>query len=229
VSDWQLEYYQTASGRCPVREYVDALDDDEAARVTFDLDLLAEFGLDLRAPYVRSLGAKLWELRTHGRVQHRVLHFAATGRRLVVVARVHKEDSADTTPRNRNSATSSRRLPGKDGPMKHQQYVAEREARDPGFKAARDALRPQYEFQRALIAARLTRGLTQEDLAARLGTTQSAIARLERGTYRPRVETLHQLAEILDVEFAITPEVPLAVRPRRRSGTRRRVGLAATG
>ena len=87
--------------------------------------------------------------------------------------------------------------------MNHQEYVAEREAREPAFRAARDALRPQFEFRRALISARLRAGLTQLQLAERLGTTQSAIARMENGTSTPTVETLRRLAEALGIRFEI--------------------------
>ncbi len=89
--------------------------------------------------------------------------------------------------------------------MNHQEYVAEREAREPAFREARQALRPHYEFRRALIAARLRSGLSQAQLAERLGTTQSAIARLETGQSTPKIETLCKLARVLDIRFEITP------------------------
>lgn len=82
---WSLVYYTTASGHSPVREYLDGLDAEEAAKVTYDLDLLQEFGTQLGAPYVRNIRGKLWELRTRGRSQHRVLYFAASGRQLVLL------------------------------------------------------------------------------------------------------------------------------------------------
>lgn len=66
MSAWSLIYYETPGGRCPVKEYLLELDARERARVTFDLDLLEEYGLDLGAPYVRSIRGKLWELRTRG-------------------------------------------------------------------------------------------------------------------------------------------------------------------
>ncbi len=85
MSEWSLVYYETANRRCPVQEYLDSLDSETAARVKFDLDLLKEFGLGLGAPYVRSLGGKLWELRTTGHPQCRVLYFAASGKRFVLL------------------------------------------------------------------------------------------------------------------------------------------------
>ena len=47
----------------------------------------------------------------------------------------------------------------------------------------------------ALIAARTAAHLSQADLAARLGTTQSAIARLESGRISPSLSTLRRYAE----------------------------------
>ncbi len=93
--------------------------------------------------------------------------------------------------------------------MNLQEYIEEREAREPAFRTAREALRPQYEFRRALIAARLGAGLTQTELAVVLGTTQSAIARLESGTIVPSVETLCRLADHLGIHFEITPRAGL--------------------
>lgn len=90
--------------------------------------------------------------------------------------------------------------------MNLQEYIVERETRDPNFRAAREALRTQYEFRRALIAARLAAGLTQAQLAQRLGTTQSAIARLESGTITPTVDTLCRLADVLGMQFQIAPQ-----------------------
>lgn len=95
--------------------------------------------------------------------------------------------------------------------MNLEDYITAREARDPEFAAAREALRPQYEFRRALIKARLERGLTQRAMAEKLGVKQSALARWEAGETLPTLTTLYRLAQVLDLEFAITPERPLVV------------------
>ncbi|MDP2937005.1 MAG: helix-turn-helix transcriptional regulator [Dehalococcoidia bacterium] len=102
-----------------------------------------------------------------------------------------------------------------DGEADYDAHVAEMEATDPAFREACERLRPQYEFRKALISARLGVGLTQKDLAERIGATQPAIARLERGERLPTVDTLHRLATVLGVDFLITPEEPLIVRPHR--------------
>lgn len=85
------------------------------------------------------------------------------------------------------------------------EFIREQEEKDPEFRAAREASRPQFEFQRTLILARQAAGLTQQELADRIGTTQSAISRLEFGDSWPRVDTLLKLARELDVTFEITP------------------------
>ena len=46
-------------------------------------------------------------------------------------------------------------------------------------------------------------GLTQAELAERIGTTQSAIARLERGIGRPTLERLSQIAEATGLELQV--------------------------
>ena len=93
MDTWSVQYYETANGRCPVQEYLDTLEADEAAKVRFDLDLLESHGVELGAPYVRRVRGKLWELRTTARSQHRLLYFAATGKRLVVVHAFTKKTS----------------------------------------------------------------------------------------------------------------------------------------
>ena len=45
--------------------------------------------------------------------------------------------------------------------------------------------------------------LSQRELAERVGTTQSAIARLERGGRPPRIDTLLRIAEALDCDLTI--------------------------
>jgi len=57
---------------------------------------------------------------------------------------------------------------------------------------------------------RVRRGLTQAELAALCGTTQSAVARLERGARPPRLDTLLRIANALDCELDVR------LRPRTR-------------
>lgn len=57
---------------------------------------------------------------------------------------------------------------------------------------------------RALVhRLRTEAGLTQAELAARMGTTQSAIARMEGGGARPTLETLERLAAAIGAELVV--------------------------
>jgi uncharacterized protein len=73
-------------------------------------------------------------------------------------------------------------------------------------RPGRAVLNLREDFQEALLAARIGAGMTQAQLAARIGTTQSAIARLESGTTKPTVETLSRLADALGLGFEIAPQ-----------------------
>ena len=62
-------------------------------------------------------------------------------------------------------------------------------------KAAYDALESRYAIIEALIKARHEAGFSQAEIATRIGTTQSAIARLEGGRVSPSIETLFKYAK----------------------------------
>jgi ribosome-binding protein aMBF1 (putative translation factor) len=66
---------------------------------------------------------------------------------------------------------------------------------DPEVRAIYDELAPEYEIARAVIKARIAAGLTQDQLAQLMGTTQPVIARLESGRARPSMSTLLRVAK----------------------------------
>ena len=63
-----------------------------------------------------------------------------------------------------------------------------------GVRRAYEEQAPAYAIARAVIAARTRRGLTQAELAARMETSQSYIARLEAGRVLPTMKTLLRVA-----------------------------------
>ena len=65
---------------------------------------------------------------------------------------------------------------------------------DPRVRKAYDDTAPEFEIARELIAARARAGLTQAQVASRMGTTQSAVARLEGGKL-PSFRTLVRYAK----------------------------------
>ena len=66
---------------------------------------------------------------------------------------------------------------------------------NPDVKREYDALAWEFEFSAELLRARLRAGLSQVELAERMGTSQSAIARLESGRTLPSAKTLLRFAE----------------------------------
>lgn len=68
-----------------------------------------------------------------------------------------------------------------------------RAGHSPEYAAERTRLAPCEALARLVIARRIKYGLTQEQLAERMGTSVSAISRLESGRHRPNVETLERL------------------------------------
>ena len=69
----------------------------------------------------------------------------------------------------------------------------------PGVRKAYDALAEESAFLDKVLKARAASGLTQAQVAERVGTTQSAIARLESGTakHSPSLATLQRYAKAL--------------------------------
>lgn len=66
---------------------------------------------------------------------------------------------------------------------------------DPEFQKEYEALEPEFALARTLIEARINAGLTQEEVAERMGTTQSVVARLEGGGSLPSMKTIRRYAE----------------------------------
>jgi len=83
--------------------------------------------------------------------------------------------------------------------------TVKRKTRAARSRVATPSSRQREAFQEQLVAARLAAGLTQSKLATRIGTTQSAIARLEGGTITPTIETLSRLADEVGLRFEIAP------------------------
>ena len=78
-----------------------------------------------------------------------------------------------------------------------------RAARSPDYRAEHERLRPYEALARMVIDRRIRHGLTQPQLAARMGTSVSAISRLESGQHRPNVHTLERLADAFGERFVL--------------------------
>jgi DNA-binding XRE family transcriptional regulator len=73
-----------------------------------------------------------------------------------------------------------------------------------GFTEAYDALELEYQVADQLLRARAKAGLTQDAVAERMGTTKSAISRLESaGKHTPSLSTLQRYARAVGCDIQI--------------------------
>ena len=82
--------------------------------------------------------------------------------------------------------------------------ASERDEYDHAYTAAELAADVGDRVRRARLAA----GLSQRDLAARMGTSQAAVARLEAGGVGATLTTLHRVAVALDLELKVDLRPP---------------------
>ena len=74
---------------------------------------------------------------------------------------------------------------------------------DPEFRKEYVRVAEEYALIEALVRARTAAKLTQAELARRLGTTQSAVARLEGGRVSPSFTTLRRYAEATGTRLTV--------------------------
>ena len=82
------------------------------------------------------------------------------------------------------------------------------------YRATQERLAPYEAIARFVIRRRADLGLTQEQLAERMGTSHSAVSRIESGQHRTSVATLERLAEALEARLVMgfetgPPEAPV--------------------
>ena len=65
-----------------------------------------------------------------------------------------------------------------------------------------EALKPEFALARELIEARIKAGLSQSEVAARMGTSQPTVARLESG-HKPSLKTVERYAEAVGMKVEI--------------------------
>lgn len=74
---------------------------------------------------------------------------------------------------------------------------------DPAVKKEYDKLAPRYTVISELISARINKGFTQKEMAEKLGTKQSAVARLESGDVNPSLGLLQKFAQVMGYKLTI--------------------------
>ncbi|MDP3696601.1 MAG: type II toxin-antitoxin system RelE/ParE family toxin [Candidatus Taylorbacteria bacterium] len=86
MNNYEVQYYIDSSGRVPVREYIDALNLKEKAKVLKYIDFLRQNEGKLDEPYSRHIEGKIRELRVDfHRNRHRIFYFTFVGKKIVLL------------------------------------------------------------------------------------------------------------------------------------------------
>jgi DNA-binding XRE family transcriptional regulator len=93
----------------------------------------------------------------------------------------------------------------KYSPVRHDHEKFLKQAyRKKGFKEAYEALELEYQLADQMLRARSRAGLTQDVVAARMGTTKSAVSRLEGvGKHAPSLATLKRYADAVGCDLSV--------------------------
>ena len=90
--------------------------------------------------------------------------------------------------------------------MKTLQQLKSQMLANPETRKAYDAMADEFGMARELIAARARAGLSQADVAQRMGTTQSAVARLESGQRPPSLRSVQRYAQAIGCRAVVRLE-----------------------
>ena len=75
---------------------------------------------------------------------------------------------------------------------------------DSDFRKGWDEMEPEYQIMKAMIAARMETGITQQQLSEKTGINQSNLSRIENGNGNPSVSTLNRIASALGKKLSIS-------------------------
>lgn len=76
--------------------------------------------------------------------------------------------------------------------------------KDPAVRKEYNKLGPEFALVEMIIEKRIQKGMTQAQLAKKIGTKQSAIARLESGSYNPSIDFLQKVAGTLNTRLTLS-------------------------
>jgi phage-related protein/ribosome-binding protein aMBF1 (putative translation factor) len=230
--EFTIEYVELPNGRVPAREYVDSLDDKAAARIDAFIDRLRISGNRMQGKFVKKLTGDIFELRVKqfDRIFW-VLFFYQPGMLIVITSGFQKK-TQDTPPgeitraeqlkklwmkyRNRYTGSQKEReaiLKGV-GPMrqtvkrdKHSEVVEERARKSATYRKTFGRTLHQIDLALLVREMREDAGLTQAELAKKVGTTQSVIARLEDAEYTGHSLTmLERIAAVCGIALKLHAE-----------------------
>lgn len=79
--------------------------------------------------------------------------------------------------------------------------ASRRASRSAAYRAERDRLTGYEQIARIVIKRRMELGLSQQQVAQRMGTSNTAISRIESGQHATKQETLARLADALEMRY----------------------------
>jgi ribosome-binding protein aMBF1 (putative translation factor) len=87
-------------------------------------------------------------------------------------------------------------------------HLRQRLATDQEFRRVWEAGRARRELGTLILEKRMENGLSQRELAARIGTSQNRIYLIENGEANPTLDTLQRLSDVLGFALEIRPKEP---------------------
>jgi DNA-binding XRE family transcriptional regulator len=210
--------YATSAGREPVREFLATLSDEDVAEIVAAMAVVRRLGLS----QARHLRGEIYEVRANGDRQSFRILFAQDGvhdQVLLALEAFSKKQQKRLIRRSCWRSVGSRigdpgRGQGIDaisslrydswcnqrGWMTNDfldQIIAERTGANRGFPALVQAAADRRELLRALAVERSQSGLSQTQVAAAMGTSQSQVARIEAANCDTKLSTVEKLAAVL--------------------------------
>ncbi|MCP3857285.1 MAG: XRE family transcriptional regulator, partial [Actinomycetia bacterium] len=197
-------------------EWFDELSQTEWERASVVIDRLAGLGSQARMPFSRSLGDGLFEIRfTLGSTVRRITYrFTGDGRIILLTTfREQRNNERAEVVRARNIAEDcAKRNPWKETTMaNYSRWEDIKKTKGEPSAEARAGVEQELDLGQLIYDLRTEAGLSQRELAERMGTTQSVISRLEEGGgARNRIDTLARVATALDRHLVLSfpAEVP---------------------
>lgn len=182
--------YQTPAGRRPVKAFITELHDVDAASVIAAMKDVATEGLAV----ARHLRGDIYEVRADGE------RTSESDRARREAPQRLAQAIAEVRSRMRYGRMTAEMAKAKDF---IDELVDERTAQNPDFPQLVEAALRTRRLVRALAERRRAMGISQTVVAARMGTSQSALARLEAGGSDPRISTVERYARALGEELEI--------------------------
>ena len=85
MEEYEIEFYQKPDGTCPIKEFLDNLTPKMWAKVARNIDILAEYNLNLREPLVKQVEDGIFELRSQiGNDISRIFYFFFVDKKIIL-------------------------------------------------------------------------------------------------------------------------------------------------